>query len=194
MSSTIRYCPNCGEECSWDHRFCQRCRAELQPVTESRKGQTPRSIGSLDFTSTELELVADFLPGKVTPTPADFTQTELGFPTNLLLLNRYRIQRQLGMGGMGRVYLAMDEKLENPVAIKVLREVLMRDPGSVKRLIAEAKNSIKLAHPNVVRVHNFEDGESVKFLVMEYVEGATLADRIAKEGEALGAGNAPYRH
>lgn len=92
------------------------------------------------------------------------------------------------------MYLAMDEKLENPVAIKVLREVLMRDPGSVKRLIAEAKNSIKLAHPNVVRVHNFEDGESVKFLVMEYVEGATLADRIAKEGEALGAGNAPYRH
>jgi serine/threonine-protein kinase len=87
----------------------------------------------------------------------------------------------LGVGGMGRVYLAEDERLGVRVAIKVLRETLSRDPGSVMRLIAEAKLAIQLAHPNVVRVDHFEDGEMLKFLVMEYIEGETLAHRIAGE-------------
>ncbi|MGA2263456.1 MAG: SUMF1/EgtB/PvdO family nonheme iron enzyme [Acidobacteriota bacterium] len=156
--NTTRYCPKCGEECSWDDRFCQHCRAELG-TPKGQRDQTPGLAQS------------------------NFAQTELGLPSGSLLLNRYRIQRQLGMGGMGRVYLATDEKLAIPVAIKVLREVLSRDPSSVKRLIAEAKHSIILSHPNVVRIHNFEDGEMAKFLVMEYVEGETLADRIINEGK-----------
>jgi formylglycine-generating enzyme required for sulfatase activity len=67
-----------------------------------------------------------------------------------VLANRYRIESELGIGGMGRVYLAEDQKLGIRVAIKVPREVPSRDPGSVKRLTAEAKHSIQLAHPNVV--------------------------------------------
>jgi formylglycine-generating enzyme required for sulfatase activity/tetratricopeptide (TPR) repeat protein len=103
-------------------------------------------------------------------------------PIGTVLLDRYRIIRELGAGGMGRVYEAHDEKLDMPVAIKVLRDILSRDPGSVKRLIAEARHSMLLSHANVVRVHNFEDGPTVKFLVMEYVEGDTLAHRLAREG------------
>ncbi len=80
------------------------------------------------------------------------------------------------------MYLAEDQKLGMPVAVKVLRDILRQDPGSVRRLISEAKASITLAHPNIIRLHNFEDGETAKFLVMEYVEGETLAHRIAREG------------
>jgi formylglycine-generating enzyme required for sulfatase activity len=107
--------------------------------------------------------------------------TELGLPAGFILANRYRILGELGIGGMGRVYLAEDQRLEAKVAIKVLREMLSRDSGSVKRLITEAKLSIQLSHPNVVRVNHFEDGEMVKFLVMEYIEGQTLADYIANK-------------
>jgi tetratricopeptide (TPR) repeat protein len=109
--------------------------------------------------------------------------TELGLQTNAVLANRYLIRKELGVGGMGRVYLADDQKLALPVAVKVLRDVLRQDPGSVNRLIGEAKASIMLAHPNIVRLHNFEDGETAKFLVMEYVEGETLAHLIAREGK-----------
>jgi serine/threonine-protein kinase len=122
-------------------------------------------------------------PGGKQPAAAMAPDTEFGLPAGALLANRYRILAVLGMGGMGRVYLAEDEKLETRVAIKVLREVLSRDPGSVKRLIAEARHSMALSHPNVVRVHNFEDGELVKFLIMEYVDGETLAARLAARGK-----------
>jgi tRNA A-37 threonylcarbamoyl transferase component Bud32 len=156
--NTTRYCPSCGEECSWEHRFCQHCSAELPLATKGQKNPTPRPTA-----------------------PQKFSQTEMGLPAGAILASRYRILRILGMGGMGSVYLAEDQKLETRVAIKVLREVLSRDTGSVKGLIAEAKHSIRLSHPNVVRVNNFEDGETVKFLVMEYVEGQSLADRIAEK-------------
>jgi len=157
---TTRYCPSCGEECSWEHRFCQHCRAELPSATKGQKDPTPRPAA-----------------------PQDFAQTVMGLPIGTILANRYRILGILGHGGMGSVYLAEDQKLETRVAIKVLREVLSRDPVSVKRLIAEARHSMMLSHPNVVRVHNFEDGEMVKFLVMEYVDGGTLAARIADQGK-----------
>ncbi len=128
----------------------------------------------------------DLTPTPVTSEPQDplrSAPTEMTLPPGTMLLNRYRILRELGVGGMGRVYLAHDEKLEMPVAIKVLRDLLSRDPGSVRRLIAEAKHSMMLSHANVVRVHNFEDAPTVKFLVMEYVEGESLAHLLARKGK-----------
>jgi serine/threonine protein kinase len=100
-----------------------------------------------------------------------------------VLADRFEIQKMIGVGGMGRVYLAMDQVLERPVAVKVLREVLGRDTGSVRRLVEEAKASIRLAHPNIVRVDDYHDAGTVKFLAMEYVEGETLADRLGREGK-----------
>ena len=166
MPETSRYCHNCGAECGQEDRFCTSCRAELRP-TASRPSGGMRSGGGM-------------------PDPRDALasmQTELGLPTGSLLAERYRILKELGAGGMGRVYLAEDQKLGIPVAVKVLRDILKQDPGSVKRLVAEAKASIMLSHPNIVRLHNFEDGETAKFLVMEYVEGETLAHKIAREGK-----------
>jgi serine/threonine protein kinase len=118
-----------------------------------------------------------------TPGPLESEQTDLGLVIGSLLSERYRIQKIIGVGGMGRVYLGEDEKLKMPVAIKVMREILSRDPGSVARLMAEAKHAMQLAHANIIRVHNFEDDGIVKFLVMEYVEGETLAHRVASLGK-----------
>jgi len=147
------FCNHCGASNADGSRFCTDCGGA---ITSSTPGKKPAPITA---------------------------ETEYGLPIGAVLANRYRILGALGMGGMGRVYLAEDQKLETRVAIKVLREILSRDPGSVKRLIEEAKHSMTLAHPNVVRVHNFEDGELVKFLIMEYVEGETLAKRIADRGK-----------
>ena len=161
-----RYCPKCGEACGVEDRFCTNCRSELRS-TASRPGGGSR-------------------PGGAATEPRDTpssSSTEMGLPANALLLDRYKILKLLGAGGMGRVYLAEDQKLSMPVAIKVLRDILTQDPVSVKRLITEAKTSILLAHPNILRLHNFEDGETAKFLVMEYVEGESLADKIAREGK-----------
>ncbi len=174
MTETTRYCPNCGEPCGSEDRFCMTCRTELRattnprPVTVSGTG-TPSGTGHAARSP-----MAD---------PLGAAQTELGLPLNTVLLNRYRISKMLGAGGMGCVYMAEDEKLGIPVAIKVLRDVLRQDPGSVRRLITEAKASILLSHPNIVRLHNFEDAETTKFLVMEFVQGETLADKIAREGK-----------
>jgi serine/threonine protein kinase len=113
--------------------------------------------------------------------PLESEPTDLGLVIGSLLSQRYRIQKTIGVGGMGRVYLGEDEKLKMPVAIKVMREILSRDPGSVARLMAEARHAMQLAHTNIIRVHNFEDDGIVKFLVMEYVEGETLAHRVASQ-------------
>ncbi|MGA2264644.1 MAG: hypothetical protein ABSH28_24845 [Acidobacteriota bacterium] len=101
--------------------------------------------------------------------------------TGLVLSDRFEIQRLIGIGGMARVYLAQDKVLERPAAVKVLREVLSRDTGSVRRLVEEAKASIRLAYPNIVRLDDYQDAGTVKFLAMEYVEGETLADRLGRE-------------
>jgi predicted Ser/Thr protein kinase len=109
------------------------------------------------------------------------SETELGLQIDSMLINRYRVRRELGIGGMGRVYLGEDETLGTVVAIKVLRDLLSRDPGSVQRLKKEAKLAMQLSHPNIVRVHDYQEAEIIKFLVMEYVEGDTLAHRVARE-------------
>ena len=94
-------------------------------------------------------------------------------------LGHFRIERQLGQGGMGEVYLATDLALDRPVAIKVLPEALARDPKRRDRMIREARAQARIAHPNVG--HMYFIGEEVDgvYLAMEYVAGETLTDRIA---------------
>ena len=93
----------------------------------------------------------------------------------------YRITAKLGEGGMGAVYLAMDENLERPVALKFLPEQLSRDPEACERLRREAKAVSRLAHPNIVMVHAVERADDRDFIVMEYVPGHSLAELIGTE-------------
>jgi serine/threonine-protein kinase len=92
----------------------------------------------------------------------------------------YEIVSQIGKGGMGVVYRARDARLARDVAIKVLPGEFASDPGRLARFEREARLLASLNHPNVASVYGFEESEGVRALVMELVEGATLADRIAE--------------
>src|SRR5436190_391560 len=103
-----------------------------------------------------------------------------------VLDGRYRILSHLADGGMATVYLALDERLDREVAIKVMHDNLARDTTFVSRFRREARSAARLGHPNVVAV--FDQGEddsgndALIFLVMEYVPGRTLRDVLSAEG------------
>jgi len=94
-------------------------------------------------------------------------------------LGPYEVLSALGAGGMGEVYRARDAKLGRDVAIKVLPTSFARDAERMARFEREAKVLASLNHPNIAAIYGFEDSGSVHALVMELVEGPTLADRIA---------------
>ncbi len=89
-------------------------------------------------------------------------------------VGHYRIVSHLGAGGMGEVYLAHDEVLERPVALKILPHGAAPDAISVARLVQEAKSTATLNHPNVAHVYEVGEHAGLPFLAMEYVEGETL--------------------
>ena len=91
---------------------------------------------------------------------------------------RYRIERVLGTGGMASVWLATDARLDREVAIKVLSDVLALDPDYVRRFEREARVAASLSHPHLVRVYDFSVDGPRPYLVMEYVAGGSLADRL----------------
>jgi serine/threonine protein kinase len=93
-------------------------------------------------------------------------------------LAHYEITSQIGKGGMGEVYQAKDTKLGRDVAIKVLPEEFARDADRVARFQREAKLLASLNHPNIAAIYGLEAVDGIHFLVMELIEGDTLADRI----------------
>ena len=95
-------------------------------------------------------------------------------------LGPYEIVAPLGAGGMGEVYRARDTKLDRDVAIKVLPELFISDAERVARFQREAKTLAALNHPHIAAIYGVEDRDGVRALVLELVEGPTLADRIAQ--------------
>jgi len=95
-------------------------------------------------------------------------------------LGPYEIQSALGAGGMGEVYRARDTKLGRDVALKVLPDTFALDPDRLARFTREAQVLASLNHPNIAAIHGFEDSGETHALVLELVEGETLADRIAR--------------
>ena len=93
-------------------------------------------------------------------------------------LSHYRIVEKIGAGGMGEVYKAHDERLDRDVAIKVLPAGTLADEHTRKRFRKEALALSKLNHSNIATVFDFDTQEGVDFIVMEYVEGASLAEKV----------------
>ena len=90
---------------------------------------------------------------------------------------RYRLEHPLGHGGMATVYLAHDEELGRPVAIKLLAERLAGDPDFRTRFLREARLAARLSHPNIVTVYDAGEAEDGRpYIVMEYVPGTTFAE------------------
>src|SRR5262245_57585821 len=94
-------------------------------------------------------------------------------------LSHYQVLSLLGAGGMGEVYLARDRRLDRTVALKILPGDLARDPERMQRFEREARAASALNHPNVATIHDVGESDGLHFIVMEHVEGETIAARIA---------------
>ncbi len=95
-------------------------------------------------------------------------------------LAHYEVTDKLGQGGMGSVWLAQDTKLDRQVAIKTLPEEFAQDEERLARFEREAKLLASLNHPNIATIHGFEEDNGTRFLVLELVEGDTLADQLKR--------------
>src|SRR5947207_9287814 len=103
-------------------------------------------------------------------------------PEQRVYTNRYEIVRHLARGGMAEVYLAHDQLLDRRVALKVLFPEFARDPAFVQRFRREAQSAANLNHPNIVAVFDWGQEQGTYFIVMEYVEGRSLAEILRTEG------------
>lgn len=96
--------------------------------------------------------------------------------------DRYELESRIGSGGMAVVYLAKDLVLDRNVAVKILNESLSNDDNFVDRFRREARAAARLSHPNVVGIYDVGQDDGTHYIVMEYIEGKTLKERIRDEG------------
>src|SRR4051812_24341911 len=116
---------------------------------------------------------ADSLSWDIPPPARDLTGVTLG---------DFEVERILGRGGMGEVYLARQVSLNRPVAMKVLRPDLLTKPTYLARFEAEATTVAKLNHPNIVHIYTLGCVDGIRFIAMEYVQGTNLKDYLVKKG------------
>jgi hypothetical protein len=149
---------------------CDRCRRALENMPADTAAALVRSSGSPAPSPT---LAAR------RGTPAG---TLAGLPAELAGHARFRIVRELGRGGMGVVYQAEHRLMERPVAIKVINQSLLANPEALQRFRREVKAAAQLAHPHIVAAYDAEQAGDLHMLVMEYVEGASLAQVLEQKG------------
>jgi serine/threonine protein kinase/nitrous oxidase accessory protein NosD len=107
-------------------------------------------------------------------------------------LGRYQLLRKLGEGGMGTVYLANDSKLDRHVAVKILPPHSVNDPAAVGRFQREAKALAQLSHPGIIQAFDSDEANGRHFLVMEFVEGMSLAQVVKEQGRLAPSVAADY--
>ena len=99
-----------------------------------------------------------------------------------VISGRYRLSSKLGSGGMSTVYLAQDEVLDRPVAVKMMHREISQEADQLERFRREARSAARLSHPNLVSVIDAGEDEGRPYIVFEYVEGDTLKQRIQSQG------------
>ncbi len=135
-----------------------------------------------DDTFISLLRAADTNPQRAVTLAAGSEAALPGLPTELSRHGRYRVQELLGVGGMGAVYRAEHLLMERPVALKLISHNLTSNPAMIERFRREVKTAAKLKHPNIVMAYDAEQAGDSHFLVMEYVEGQSLARLVSEQG------------
>ncbi|WP_436530641.1 serine/threonine-protein kinase [Actinoplanes sp. HUAS TT8] len=109
-------------------------------------------------------------------------QPNFGLGAGMRLGDRYRLENRLGAGGMGEVWRAFDEALNRFVAVKTMLPGAAQDPDFVRRFAAEAHAMARVNHPSVAAIHDVGQSGGYTYLVMEFIDGESLAQRLAREG------------
>ena len=128
---------------------------------------------------TDSATVVDAIPSS--SRPQGFLADQPLLQPGVLLAQRYQIMQLLGEGGMGAVYKAKDRELDRMVALKVIRPDLARNPAIVERFKQELRLSHQVTHKNVIRIYDLGEGEGVKFITMEFIEGQDLRSLIQEK-------------
>ena len=110
------------------------------------------------------------------------TEHVLGGPAVGATFAGYRLEERLGRGGMGVVYLARDERLDRPVALKLIAPTLSVDPGFRERFLTESRLAASLDHSHVIPIYEAGEADGELYLAMRYVEGTTLRDLLHQAG------------
>ena len=160
----------------------------LRQKPEERQSFVNRACGGDELLVREIESLLSSLDSadSFMETPAIARVADQILPgnrqfSNGQVLGHYRIIEQIGAGGMGEVYLAKDLKLNRKVAVKVLHQNLSSDNQASRRLRREAQVAASLEHPHICAIYEIAETGDCSFIVMQYVEGRTLGDILAKE-------------
>jgi eukaryotic-like serine/threonine-protein kinase len=153
METGNHVCPKCRFDNTADSKFCKECGTQLLQT---------QGIPSLTRT---LEMPKE-----------DLT-------TGALFAGRYQVIEELGKGGMGRVYKALDQKLNEEVALKLINPEIAPDRKALERFSSELKIARKIVHKNVGRVYELMENRGVHFITMEYVDGQDLKGLIRQTGQ-----------
>jgi len=147
-------CPKCHFENAADSRYCSKCGTRIIPVEEI----------PLSRTETLLEPFQELTRGSI-------------------FAGRYEVIEQLGTGGMGKVYRVFDKKIEEEVALKLLRPEIVADEKTIARFRNELKFSRKIVHKNVCRMYDLSEDKGDLYITMEYVPGEDLKSLIKRIGQ-----------
>ncbi len=169
------FCQYCGTSAPDDARFCSSCGKQVAPPAASSTGTPTRSVAT-GGVSTPVPAPSQFQTVGGNATAAGTAPAESGdlFRTGELFAERYQIARLIGRGGMGAVYEAQDNVLQEAIALKVLLKELSTRTDAVSRFTREAKISRQLSHKNIVRIHDMGSHQGMLFISMELVNGMSL--------------------
>ncbi len=157
-----------------DCRACQSAVAACQPASDSMLRAIRRSA-LVESDRASPELAAALQAVGFLATPETLPSSKAAAADTGRLIRDYELQKKLGEGGMGAVYLAMHTRLKKPVAIKLLKSDRTGDPGAIARFAVEMEAVGKLEHPHIVRALDAGEENGTHFLVMEYLAGIDLA-------------------
>ncbi len=158
-------CPKCQTENPETKKFCGECGTQLTPA-EPVKGSSPAS-DNISMPTRTIETVKEELT------------------TGATFARRYQIIEELGRGGMGRVYKAMDTEINEKVALKLITPEIAKDKNTIERFRNELKFARKIRHKNVCQMYDLSKEEESYYITMEYVRGDDLKGMIRRMGGFL---------
>jgi serine/threonine protein kinase/Tfp pilus assembly protein PilF len=164
-------CPKCHAEVSDDSRFCSRCGTLLRSV----RGPDPTDAGSDPRSGRPSEGIPDLT--KTIEAPTDELTTGSTFA------GRYQIIEELGKGGMGRVYKALDTKINEKIALKLIKPEIAEDKKTIERFSNELRLARKIRHKNVCGMFDLGEEKGSHYITMEFIPGEDLRSSIRRFGQ-----------